>query len=180
PQFATSVCVFTSQPVAYFMSQSANPMLQESTAQAPCVHAGMPFCTVHAVPHLPQFMASVARFFSQPFIALLSQSPKGILHMPIPHTPALQPAVALGGGMQTFPHRPQLPRLSRSTSQPSLGSLLQSKNPNLHGRIPPAPSRQPAAPWRAPGPCWPTPAKSNMSPPVSPSPPVSGFLSQSE
>jgi hypothetical protein len=56
PQFAASFVVLISQPVAAFLSQSANPRLQaEAHVPVAAVHDAVEFAgmghTVHAVPH---------------------------------------------------------------------------------------------------------------------------------
>src|SRR5438477_10000487 len=84
----------------------------------------------HGVPQAPQLPRSVRRFRSQPSIAFMLQSPKPILHMPMPHTPALHPAVAFAGTAQAVPHLPQLlTSVPMAVSQPSIAFMLQSAKP---------------------------------------------------
>src|SRR5437763_13914179 len=108
PQFFASIASVTSQPLAAPPSQSAKPILHDWMPHAPPMHPGVPFATApHVLPQAPQLLASVARFFSQPSAATPLQSAQGALHMPMPHVPALQAAVAFDGIGHTLPHRPQ-------------------------------------------------------------------------
>src|SRR5689334_10828085 len=59
--------------------------------QAPFTHGAPP---PHAKPQLPQLAASALTSFSQPLVALPSQSPKPTLHSSA-HTPTLHAGVAL-------------------------------------------------------------------------------------
>jgi hypothetical protein len=72
--------------------------------QTPLEHS---WPVVHAVAHVPQWLAVVCRLVSHPFDATLSQSPKPTLHAPTAHAEALQTDVAFGR-LQTVPQVPQL------------------------------------------------------------------------
>jgi hypothetical protein len=74
PQFKASPVSDTSQPFTADESQSAYPVAQLATAHAPDEQAAVPFATLHALPHAPQFKASPASDTSQPFTADESQS----------------------------------------------------------------------------------------------------------
>ena len=45
------------------------------------MHAGIPWFELQAFPHCPQFLTSPLRSDSQPFVAVLSQFPKPVLHV---------------------------------------------------------------------------------------------------
>jgi hypothetical protein len=49
-------------------------------AQVPRAQLAVPLLLLHTVPHVPQFVAVVWRFTSQPFEATPSQLPKPPLH----------------------------------------------------------------------------------------------------
>jgi hypothetical protein len=86
---------------------------------------------VQACPQLPQFVALVCRFTSQPFVALPSQSAKPVLHTN-PHSPAEHIAVAFAGVGQAFPQAPQLAsEVAVFTSHPSDAIPLQFAKPVL-------------------------------------------------
>src|SRR4051812_20959389 len=81
-------------------------------------------------PHAPQLARSFVMFTSQPSIAFLLQSPNPILHIPMPHAPPAQPAVAFAGAMHTLPHLPQLfTSVAIAVSQPSMGFIVQCAKP---------------------------------------------------
>lgn len=61
-----------SQPLARLLSQSANPALQEMP-HAPALQDAVPLFELHTFVQLPQCVASVFRFVSQPFARLPSQ-----------------------------------------------------------------------------------------------------------
>jgi hypothetical protein len=54
PQFDASARVFTSQPLAAFVSQSAKPVLHEATVQRPDAQPAVAPGTTHCDPHAPQ------------------------------------------------------------------------------------------------------------------------------
>jgi hypothetical protein len=74
PQWVSSTWVFTSQPSAAIMLQSAKPALHMPTAQRPIAHAAVALATRHAKLHPPQLFASVRMSTSQPLAALPSHS----------------------------------------------------------------------------------------------------------
>src|SRR4051812_1847898 len=91
PQFAASVSVDVSQPLAGLPSQSANPALHTPRPPVLTSQAGMPLGGAGpAILHAPQFFASPVRFCSQPFLASLSQSPKPVLQLVTAQAPAVQ------------------------------------------------------------------------------------------
>jgi hypothetical protein len=81
PQFATLICVFTSQPFAPAPSQLPNPELQVPRTQLPDAHDSAAFARSQTAPHVPQ-LDSVVRLVSQPLAALPSQLPKFALQLP--------------------------------------------------------------------------------------------------
>jgi hypothetical protein len=105
PQWLGSVCRFVSQPFAGLPSQSPKPGLH-AIVQEPAVHEGVPFVALQALPQAPQLAALVARFVSQPFAGLLSQSPKVPVHDEMAQAPVLQTAVAFGR-LHAAPHAEQ-------------------------------------------------------------------------
>jgi hypothetical protein len=64
------------------------------------------FESAHARPHIPQLLAVVARFVSQPFAAFPSQSPKPAAHVYV-HAPRAQLAELFARGAHATPHAPQ-------------------------------------------------------------------------
>jgi hypothetical protein len=65
-QLDTSLVRFTSQPLAGFVSQSAKPVLQVATAQAPAAQLDTPFVAWHRRPQAPQFAVSPCGFTQRP------------------------------------------------------------------------------------------------------------------
>jgi hypothetical protein len=61
------------------------------TEQVVPVHAGVPFCTVHALPHAPQFCTLFVVAVSQPLATLASQLPNPAAQRML-HTPDAQDA----------------------------------------------------------------------------------------
>jgi hypothetical protein len=59
PQFAGSLLMAVSHPVATCPSQSPNPSTQSPMAHAPDLHTPLAFAGAHAAPHFPQFAALV-------------------------------------------------------------------------------------------------------------------------
>lgn len=82
PQFATLICVFTSQPFAASPSQLPNPELQVPRAQLPDAHDSAALARSQTAPQVPQ-LDRVVRLVSQPLAALPSQLPKFALQLPI-------------------------------------------------------------------------------------------------
>jgi hypothetical protein len=106
PQWASVVLVFTSQPLAGFMSQSAKPALHEPTAHDPIEHTAVPLATEHARPHAPQFPVLALRSVSQPSSALPLQSAKPGLQVN-EQVPVSHDTVALAREGHALPQRPQ-------------------------------------------------------------------------
>jgi hypothetical protein len=101
-----------------------------SDPQRPLAHTP----DVHAIPHPPQWRASVWRFTSHPLAAFMSQSAKPVLHA-IPHVPALHVAVAFAPPGHVRPHTPQLAVDVRvSASHPLAAFMSQSPKPVLQAR----------------------------------------------
>jgi hypothetical protein len=121
PQFVF-VLRLVSHPFAYCPSQSEKPALHDATTQVEFMHAPVPFATVQAVPHAPQFMGSFVRLVVQP---VPEQLPRPAEHEAKPHTPATQLGVPPVDG-QTWPHAPQLFTSAwRFASQPFAGRPSQ-------------------------------------------------------
>jgi hypothetical protein len=74
PQFAPSVFVFTSQPLAMLPSQLAKPELQLVMVQVPVEQDAVALAGLQAVPHAPQLVRELS-WVSQPLVAFPSQSP---------------------------------------------------------------------------------------------------------
>lgn len=144
PQFV-SVWVLVSQPLLGLPSQLAKPDAQVGT-QAPAVQTVVPFAFVQAAPQLPQLVALVFRFASQPFEARPSQLPKPVLQAPSTQAAAEQLAPAFAN-VQALPHEPQLVAVVlRFVSQPFVGSPSQSPNPAAQAGTH-APAVQATVPW---------------------------------
>lgn len=75
PQLSALVCVLVSQPFAGFPSQFAKPLVHVPSTHAPPTQLAVAFANEHARPHAPQCAAFDESCASQPFAALLSQSP---------------------------------------------------------------------------------------------------------
>ena len=103
PQFGTDVCVFVSQPLFAFESQSPKPELHVGR-HTPLGHVVVPFVFEHPVPHPPQFVVVVSGA-SQPLPRFASQLPNPAPHA-IAHAPSAQLAVPLLL-LHTVPHVPQ-------------------------------------------------------------------------
>jgi hypothetical protein len=118
PQLRASVRTFTSHPSVRDPLQSRKPVLQ-ITPQVLELHDAMPFVGVgHAPAHEPQWRGSVARFASQPSLAMPLQSPKPV-EQRTEHAPAVHTPVALAPPEQMRKQLPQLfVSLRRSRSQP--------------------------------------------------------------
>jgi hypothetical protein len=70
PQFAIEVWMLVSHPLAVFPSQSARPGEHVLRWQTPIVHTADAPGKLHTVPHAPQLATLVARFTSQPSLAM--------------------------------------------------------------------------------------------------------------
>src|SRR5262245_61231251 len=122
PQLVRSLLTGTSQPLASFMSQSANPWLQETSPQTPAWQAVTLFGALQSLPQAPQFFWSDARSCSQPLSTLPSQSPKPPSHLPTPQLRAMQPGAPWSTALHFLPQPLQFKGSeSRSASQPSPG-----------------------------------------------------------
>ena len=64
-----------SQPLAAIPSQSPKPASHAATTQAPPMHAGAAWLSLHVVPQAPHAVIVVPRLVSQPLLATPSQSP---------------------------------------------------------------------------------------------------------
>ena len=147
PQSLLLVLRFTSQPSAAFPLQSAKPVLQEATAQAPLEQAAVPFTIEHTCPQEPQSFGFVWMFTSQPSAAFPSQSAKPELQDPIAQAALTQAGVPFGTE-QACPQEPQLLGFVWVfTSQPSEGSPLQSAKPALHEATAQLPLEQSGVPF---------------------------------
>lgn len=121
PQFAGSL----------FVAMQAAPHVIAGAMHwhVPPVHV---FGLAQALPHAPHDAADVSRFVSQPLVAIVSQSAKRALQLPISQTPLEQAAVAFAT-VHTFVQPPQcIGSPSRSASQPFAALPSQSANPRLH------------------------------------------------
>src|SRR5262245_49127858 len=99
----------------------------------PARQIGLPLSTAHLLPHRPQLLTSLAMATSQPFIGILSQSAKPMMHPWRVHTPSLHMEPEFGTLGHAMPHPEQLfTSLARSTSQPFIDILSQSASPALH------------------------------------------------
>src|SRR5262245_3319405 len=132
PQLDWLICVFTSQPLVGWPSQSAHPVLQV-IAHTPPVQLGFPLAEPHTEKQEPQFKTSVCMFTSQPFTTSPSQSARPALQV-IVQTPPVQPATP-PVLLHWFKHAPQLDVVWRLISQPSAAAALQSANPALQTRV---------------------------------------------
>src|SRR5262245_48469700 len=128
PQLTASVIRLRSQPLPGAPSQSPKPRLHEATTHTRLPHPGTALGGAHTLPQAPQF-CTVARFTSQPSPAMLLQSANPKLQARA-HLPKLHTGLALAPPGHTLPQAPQLNRsLDEATSQPSAGTLLQSRKP---------------------------------------------------
>ena len=124
PQFAVVVLVLVSQPLTTLLSQLSNPALH-AIPHCPPLQLAVPFVPLHAVAQLPQLVAFVFVFVSQPFDRRPSQFPYPPLHA-IPHCPPLHVAVPFVP-LHTVEHVPQrVGVVRRLTSQPFAGRPSQS------------------------------------------------------
>ena len=135
--------MFVSQPVRAVASVSQSPypasqlfILHTELAQAPA-----PWLLLQVVPQAPQFAKLVLRSVSQPFRVELSvsQLPKFVLQLVIPHSPAEHTPTPLLL-LQLVPQAPQFAKLVlMSVSQPGVVAPSQSRYPVLHDPITQAP-----------------------------------------
>ena len=122
------VFVAFSQPSLSTRLQSPKFALHEPILQAPVVQAGVALARVQLVPQPPQFVG-VLSAVSQPFVRLVSQSPK-----PLPAQFGTQTPPVHGFGAFVCEHTtPQPPQFDTpcAVSQPVAVELSQLKNPLL-------------------------------------------------
>ncbi len=112
PQCIASVpSTYTSHPFAGLPSQSAHPAAHAPSAHTPPAHTLAACAKEQAPAQAPQWLASVARFASQPLAARPSQFAYPGAHAPSAHAPPAHTGLACGNrpGEHTAPHEPQLP-----------------------------------------------------------------------
>jgi len=149
PQFIPSERASVSQPLVASPSQSTNPSAHCSR-HAPITQAPTELVPAgHRMPQAPQFIASVWRFTSQPFIAPMSQSEYGAVHMRMPHAPIAQEAAPLGT-RQVVPQAPQAATLLCVSMQ----APSQHDRPVGHARAALQPDTQVEPRQRAPAGQW--------------------------
>jgi hypothetical protein len=126
PQFARSLVVLTSQPLAAIPSQSAKPALQVNP-QAPAAQVAVALAGAeHALPQRPQCVVLARVSTSQPLVAMPSQLSKPALQVS-PHVPAAHAGEALAPVGQRVPQAPQLlVSVGSGASQPVAGIPSQS------------------------------------------------------
>jgi len=157
PQFDGSESTAVSQPLLPGVkleasaSQSAKPGWQRLKAQAPALQVVRALASPQLVPQVPQLFGSRSVGVSQPLKGLLSQSAQPASHAGATSSMAQRPkeqataVVCRRAPSQTVPQRPQfIGSLWGSTSQPSLGSALQSAKPKSHAPIAQVPEVQEA------------------------------------
>jgi len=130
PQFAR-VLRSVSQPLVPIPSQSPRPGEQVEPPHTPFTQFGVPACAGQTCPHAPQLFTSVLVLVSQPSLGLPLQSlnPEAQEGTHAPPVHALVPCAFV----HAVPHAPQLfTSVLVAVSQPSLGLLLQSLNPDAH------------------------------------------------
>jgi hypothetical protein len=134
PQLEFSMRVFTSQPLAGFMSQSAKPAAQVVTAHAPATQVEVALPSAHTRPQAPQFDALVPVSTHAP--------PQSVC--PAGHTHA--PATQLCPPAHARPQAPQSVTSVRSAaSQPLTAALSQLPKPAAQRTTTHAPAAQPFA-----------------------------------
>jgi len=130
PQCVVVFVRFASQPFGPLPSQLPKPALQDGTHE-PEVQRFVPFTAEHTVPHVPQFEVDVFKLASQPFVTLVSQLPKPLLHT-MEHVADEHDGVPFVP-LHAAPQEPQFAVLVlRFASQPLFGLLSQLANPELH------------------------------------------------
>jgi hypothetical protein len=127
PQFAGSLAMGRSQPLAALPSQFAKPEAQ-TTVHAPDWQTPVALGRVQLTPQLPQFEALAATLTSQPFAGAPSQSAKPALQVKL-QAPPWQVDDALARAGHALPHAPQVAGDSMLASQPLAGLRSQSANP---------------------------------------------------
>jgi hypothetical protein len=176
PQLLGSAAVWSSQPSAFIMLQSPQPVVH-AMAHVPLAHEAVPFAVPHFFLHAPQLLVSVFVLTSQPLAFVMSQSAKPALQL-IEHIEAAHDAVPLAVP-QALPQPPQFVALvDVFTSHPSAGFMLQSAFGSMHV-IPQTPFVHAAMPPTAVQAC-PQAPQLLVSVPVPTSQPFVGLWSQSE
>ena len=143
PQFVALVSVLVSQPLMALLSQFSYPAVH-AIPHCPPLQLAVPFVPLHDVAQVPQLVAFVLVFVSQPLERAPSQFPYPPLHT-IPHCPPLQvgvPLVALHA-VEQFPHLPAFVLVF--VSQPFARLPSQLPYPPLHA-IPHTPPLHVAVP----------------------------------
>jgi hypothetical protein len=156
PQWFGSELMLTSQPLAGFPSQSANPGLQTILQTLFVQTAVLSGPEGHALLQEPQLPVLLVVLVSQPLAGLLSQLPQPGTQVPTSHVPAppASPAafgthVAVAfGRLHALPHEPQLfVSLPMLVSQPVCGLPLQLAYPGLQDPMPQTPFTQLGVSW---------------------------------
>lgn len=131
--------VSTSQPSSDRPLQSAKNISQV-TAHSPATQAGDALALGgHAVPHAPQFMASVPVATSQPSAALALQSAKPVSQRWV-HAPRVQAGSACGPAVHDAPQAPQCVGLVMRSAQVRVQHVWlgpQPRSGSHHGTQPP-------------------------------------------
>jgi hypothetical protein len=99
----------------------------------PVAQVGVPLITVHAMPHVPQFV-SVLSGASQPLLATPSQLPKPALQLAIAQVPVPQVEVAFAR-LHATPQPPQFVSVFSAVSQPLAVTPSQLPKPALQPAI---------------------------------------------
>ena len=143
PQFAASVSVFVSQPLAVPPVQSAKPGVQLVITHAPLeqVAAVTRDSVVQfvVVPHVVPQVVGAFRFVSQPSARPPEQFANPVSQLPSAHVPVMQDSVAFGMS-QGVPHVPQSVSVRVEVSQPVAGFPSQLPKPVVHApsvQVPP-------------------------------------------
>src|SRR5262245_29370237 len=94
-QFIASALVFTSQPLANSLSQSAKPALHDDTAHLPALHPGRPLAAgPHGIRQPPQLATSLPRSASHPSAGFTLQSAKPASQASMTQLPPAQAGLA--------------------------------------------------------------------------------------
>jgi hypothetical protein len=144
PHWLTLVEKSASQPLLRLPSQLPKPPLHAIATQVPPAQVGDPFVLSQREPHAPQLFGLLLVFTSQKSLAMPLQSASGAVHIPPSmHDELAQNAVRPAPPEQRLPQVPQLvTSVATLVSQPSVGSLLQSRKPALHAPIVHTPDTQ--------------------------------------
>jgi hypothetical protein len=119
PQWLESIATFVSHPFVASPSQSSHPLSHAPIAHVPALQAGVACGTRHALPQLPQFIASVA--------VSTQLVPQTVPSQPVAHAGRPLAVAHVGAApSQTLVHAPQCIALVSAVSQPLLASPSQS------------------------------------------------------